>query len=135
MQTQTAKIKAHVNSTSTQVKMADHEFAAYLRRQSGNNDWYWRPLSNANNFFTSKGEWIATVFYTPTGIDKIFVPNRVFRVGYLKKDKSEHFNAKRAWFVNAWRIVDEFGTDMVQPWATTKKEAQETARILLIKLQ
>lgn len=34
----------------------------------------------------------------------------------------ERYNSKRGWFVNAWRIVDENGKDMVQPWPNTKGE-------------
>ncbi len=54
--------------------------------------------------------------------------------GYLKKDRQERFNMKRAWFVNAWRIVDANGVDMVQPWANTKGEAKEQAKHLDIEL-
>ena len=56
------------------------------------------------------------------------------RIGYLKKDHQERFNLKRGWFVNAYRIVDEDGVDMVQPWSNTKKDARETAKALGIKL-
>lgn len=56
------------------------------------------------------------------------------KTGYLKKDRQERFNMKRAWFVNAWRIVDENGRDMVQPWSNTKGEARRTAKALNIKL-
>ena len=56
------------------------------------------------------------------------------RTGYLKKDMQERFNLKRAWFVNAWRIVDADGNDMVQPWARTKKEARHVAKHLGIHL-
>lgn len=49
------------------------------------------------------------------------------RSGYLKKDRMERFNMKRGWFVNAWRIVDESGRDLVQPWSKTKAEAREVA--------
>lgn len=56
------------------------------------------------------------------------------KTGYLKKDQQERYNSKRAWFVNAWRIVDSKGVDMVQPWSNTKTEARETARALNIKL-
>lgn len=50
------------------------------------------------------------------------------KTGYLKKDRQERFNLKRWWFVNAWRIVDAQGRDMVQPWSSTKTEARETAK-------
>jgi len=56
------------------------------------------------------------------------------RTGYLKKDMQERFNLKRAWFVNAWRIVDADGDDMVQPWMRTKKEARQLAKNLGIHL-
>ncbi|WP_198387696.1 hypothetical protein [Burkholderia ubonensis] len=49
------------------------------------------------------------------------------RMGFLKSDRMERFNLKRGWFVKAWRIVTEAGTDMVQPWSNKKTEARETA--------
>ena len=57
------------------------------------------------------------------------------RQGYLKKDRRERFNMKRKWFVNAWRIVDENGDDIIQPWSNTKKEALETAKACNIEIQ
>lgn len=56
------------------------------------------------------------------------------RVGYLKKDRKERFNLKRGWFVNAWRLVSDVGTDLVQPWDSTKTEARESAEQLGICL-
>jgi len=56
------------------------------------------------------------------------------KVGLLKKDRQERYNSKRAWFVNAWRIVDVNGKDMVQPWSNTMTEAKETAKALDIRL-
>ena len=56
------------------------------------------------------------------------------KTGYLKKDRMERYNMKRGWFVVAWRIVDENGVDMVQPWSNTKGEARETAKRLGIEL-
>ncbi len=56
------------------------------------------------------------------------------KTGYLKKDRMERYNMKRGWFVNAWRIVDENGVDMVQPWSNTKGAARETAKRLGIEL-
>jgi hypothetical protein len=56
------------------------------------------------------------------------------RVGYLKKDVQERFNLKRGWLVNAWRIVDDAGRDIVQPWSGTKTEARQTAKQLNITL-
>ena len=57
------------------------------------------------------------------------------RTGYLKKDYQERFNMKRAWIVNAWRIVDENGSDIIQPWSNTKREARETADACNIELK
>jgi hypothetical protein len=56
------------------------------------------------------------------------------KTGYLKKDHQERFTMKRAWLVNAWRIVDASGKDMIQPWSNTKTEARETAKALNIQL-
>jgi hypothetical protein len=56
------------------------------------------------------------------------------KTGYLKKDRQERFNMKRAWFVNAWRIVDAQGVDMVQPWCNTKTDARRVAKQLNINL-
>jgi hypothetical protein len=55
------------------------------------------------------------------------VPTKTCR---LKKDKQERFNIKRGWYTTAWRIVDQNGVDLVQPWCRTKKEARETAKNL-----
>ena len=44
------------------------------------------------------------------------------RQGYLKKDRMERYNSKRGWFVNAWRIVDAQGNDLVKPWQNKKSE-------------
>lgn len=49
------------------------------------------------------------------------------KTGYLKKDRQERFNTKRGWFVNAWRIVDDQGRDMIQPWMDSKREARDVA--------
>lgn len=57
------------------------------------------------------------------------------KTGYLKQDRMECFNVKRGWFVVAWRIVDENGKDMVQPWSNDKSEARETAKRLGIELK
>ena len=57
------------------------------------------------------------------------------KIGYLKKDMLERYNMKRAWFVNAWRIVDENGKDMVLPWPNTKTEARRLAAQMGIKLK
>lgn len=57
------------------------------------------------------------------------------KTGYLKKDRMERFNLKRGWFVVAWRIVDEQGVDLVQPWPNTKSEARRLAVQLGIELK
>lgn len=57
------------------------------------------------------------------------------KTGYLKQDRMECFNVKRGWFVVAWRIVDENGKDMVQPWSNDKSEAREIAKRLGIELK
>jgi hypothetical protein len=56
------------------------------------------------------------------------------KFAYLKEAHQERFNLKRAWFVQAWRIVDQTGADLVQPWCNTRKEARELARTLGYKL-
>ena len=56
------------------------------------------------------------------------------RIGYLKKDRQERYNSKRGWFVNAWRIVDTAGKDIIQPWSRTKRQALATAKALNIKI-
>jgi len=56
------------------------------------------------------------------------------KIGYLKKDRRERYNMKRGWFVNAWRIVDENGADLVQPWPNTKSDARRLAVQLGIEL-
>jgi len=58
----------------------------------------------------------------------------IIKTGYLKKDTKERYNSKRGWFVNAWRIVDIDGKDMIQPWSNTRAEAIETARLAKIYL-
>lgn len=57
------------------------------------------------------------------------------KIGYIKKDRQERHNLKRGWFVNAWRIVDESGADMVQPWMKSKGEAKRLACQLGIELK
>lgn len=47
---------------------------------------------------------------------------------WLKKDRVEKFNLKRGWFVNAWRVVNANGDDLIQPWCATKKEALATIK-------
>jgi hypothetical protein len=50
------------------------------------------------------------------------------KVANLRKDHVEKYNQARAWFVNAWRLVDYKGADVLQPWASTKTGAREMAR-------
>lgn len=57
------------------------------------------------------------------------------RVGYLMRDRQERFNLKRAWYVTAWRIVDEEGCDLVQPWCNTKTDARNLAARLDIEIR
>jgi hypothetical protein len=73
------QIKAYNDANTELVDWTDHQLAAYLREQSGDNNWYWKALSNANNFYTSKGRWIATVFYdnATSTKTKIYIPKRV----------------------------------------------------------
>lgn len=56
------------------------------------------------------------------------------RVGWLKKGRQERISIKRTWFVNAYRIVDAEGVDMVQPWSSTKTDARQVARQMKITL-
>ena len=68
------------------------------------------------------------------------------KIGYLVKARREKVKldlaisayrkgrSTRAWFVNAWRIVDLSGQDLIQPWCDTKKEARETAKTYNIML-
>ena len=62
---------------------------------------------------------------------------------YLKKDRQEihkwcqHcYGTKqlRFYFVNAWRIVDEKGLDIVLPWMNSKREAVQIANDMKITL-
>lgn len=54
---------------------------------------------------------------------------------WLKKDRQERITIKRGWFTTAWRIVDQNGVDMVQPWCRTKKEAKGLAIRLGYKIE
>lgn len=56
------------------------------------------------------------------------------KTGYLKKDRQERINVTRSYFTNAWRIVDEAGNDLIQPWMTTKYEARKAAKACGIDL-
>jgi hypothetical protein len=43
---------------------------------------------------------------------------------YLVKTDEERFNMKRSWRVVAYRVTDERGEDVVQPWFKWKKDAR-----------
>jgi hypothetical protein len=49
------------------------------------------------------------------------------KIGYLKKDQEERRTAKRIYWGVAWRIVDDKGEDLFQPWSRTRKEALDVA--------
>jgi hypothetical protein len=57
------------------------------------------------------------------------VPTVIERIG-----RSRSKNRITGWLVRAYRIVDEDGRDMVQPYDRTKREARETAKALGIRL-
>lgn len=50
------------------------------------------------------------------------------KTGILKKDWIEKRSSRSIRFAVAWRIMDDQGRDMVQPWFDTKGEAREYAR-------
>lgn len=50
------------------------------------------------------------------------------RIGKIVKDHQERFTLKRAWYVNAWRVVDQTGRDILQPWFDSKGYASELAK-------
>lgn len=58
------------------------------------------------------------------------------KTGTLVKDRVERYsrNMGKWYFVNAWRIVDNDGEDMIQPWQNTKGEAKKLAEKLNIKI-
>jgi hypothetical protein len=57
------------------------------------------------------------------------VPAEIERIGWSKSK-----NRLTGWLVRAYRIVDEDGKDMVQPYDRTKRGARETAKVLGIRL-
>jgi len=83
---------------------------------------------------TSGNSWSQCEGACPVSGSPHYKMESVTRTGYLKKDRQERFNLKRGWFVNAWRIVDAQGHDMVQPWANTKTETRRIAKALGIEL-
>lgn len=50
------------------------------------------------------------------------------RIGKIVKDHQERFTLKRAWYVNAWRVVDQAGRDIFQPWLESKGAAASVAK-------
>lgn len=54
------------------------------------------------------------------------------KVGYLRKDMQEKRRSAKASWVTAWRLVDKEGTDIVQPWSSSRAEALELARLLRV---
>jgi hypothetical protein len=50
------------------------------------------------------------------------------KVGCLRKDYFRKLNSERLWLVNAWRLVDHRGSDVVLPWSRSRKEARELGR-------
>lgn len=57
------------------------------------------------------------------------------KTGYLKKDRIIREGLGYIKVDNYWRIVDENGKDMVQPWPKTKSEARRLAVRLGIELK
>lgn len=60
------------------------------------------------------------------------------RNGYLKKDQMERRTSQRVQWVVAWRVVDDDGDDIFQPWARTMGEAIDIAErmgIHVVKLK
>lgn len=96
--------------------------------------WLWEGTTVLNHADLAPGEIlrIKTKYEDETTLN--YRCREVQRVGWLKKDRQERFNLKRAWFVNAWRIVDHAGRDMIQPWSNTKTEARATAKATGITL-
>lgn len=56
------------------------------------------------------------------------------KFGQIEQTQIERFNTKRAWFRNAYRIVDAAGVDMIQPYALTRGDARAIAADLDITL-
>jgi hypothetical protein len=46
---------------------------------------------------------------------------------WLKRHRQERTFYKRAWFADAWGLIDVDGNDVVQPWFSTMAEASEFA--------
>lgn len=63
-----------------------------------------------------------------TAVSAMAKPNA--RYAWIKLDSQERFNLRRAWRVNAWRLVDADGRDMVQPWSDTRGNALRVADAL-----
>lgn len=56
------------------------------------------------------------------------------KTAFLVKTCMERFNLKRGRYVNAWRLVDAEGNDLVQPWMNKRKEAIDLANNLGYRL-
>lgn len=61
-------------------------------------------------------------------------PQPYKRLAHLVKDRVQRYSGNRTWYVNAWRLVDHRGADVLQPWARTKAEARDMARELQVYL-
>ena len=46
---------------------------------------------------------------------------------WLKRHRQERTNLKRAWFADAWGLIDVEGNDVVPPWFSTMAVASEFA--------
>ena len=57
------------------------------------------------------------------------------KTGYLKRDHTVREGLGYIKFDKYWRIVDENGADLVQPWPNTKSEARRLAVQLDIELK
>ena len=59
---------------------------------------------------------------------------------YIKRDRRECISFKhttghggmrpRSWYASAWRLVDEEGADQLFPWAKSRKEARDGAKVM-----
>lgn len=56
------------------------------------------------------------------------------RIGYIKIDYEEVLTSKNAYFRNAYRIVNENGEDIIQPWFSSISDLKKCAKHLNIKL-
>lgn len=55
--------------------------------------------------------------------------SRPMKIGYLVRARKKRERTQgQSWMGTAWRIVDEDGQDLIQPWLDTKAHAMEIAR-------